>query len=151
MRTLNYSPLYQSGFGLSHAWNFFDLSFDNIDHSSYPAYNLTTGDDDSHTLTLAVTGFNTNEIEIIIENNSLKIIGSVKDQPVNLNYLHQGICKEPFKREFKLGEFAEVRDAQLSNGLLTLNIERNVPEKMRARSIPINHAPQIGKKTKSVK
>ena len=105
---------------------------------SYPPYDLVRIDDDNYTLTLAVAGFAKQEIDISVENNTLTVTGEViSDDTDDIEYLHKGIAMRKFTRTFALGEYMEVMDAEIVNGLLYVNIKREIPEEKKPKQITI--------------
>jgi molecular chaperone IbpA len=105
---------------------------------SYPPYDLIRIDDDSYMLKLAVAGFAKQEIDISVENNTLTVTGEViSDDTDDIEYLHKGIAMRKFTRTFALGEYMEVIDAEIVNGLLYVNIRREVPEEKKPKQITV--------------
>jgi molecular chaperone IbpA len=105
---------------------------------SYPPYDLIRIDDDSYMLKLAVAGFAKQEVDISVENNTLTVTGEViSDDTDDIEYLHKGIAMRKFTRTFALGEYMEVIDAEIVNGLLYVNIRREVPEEKKPKQIKI--------------
>jgi molecular chaperone IbpA len=105
---------------------------------SYPPYDLIRIDDDSYMLKLAVAGFAKQEINISVENNTLTVTGEVISEDVDdIEYLHKGIAMRKFTRTFALGEYMEVIDAEIVNGLLYVNIRREVPEDKKPKQITV--------------
>jgi molecular chaperone IbpA len=105
---------------------------------SYPPYDLIKIDDDSYMLKLAVAGFAKQEIGISVENNTLTVTGEViSDDVDDIEYLHKGIAMRKFTRTFALGEYMEVIDAEIVNGLLYVNIRREVPEEKKPKQITV--------------
>lgn len=105
--------------------------------SGYPPYNLERNGEDSYRLTLAVAGFTKDEITIVRERDVLTISGEKKDKTSDSCYLHRGIAMRDFSRSFLLGEYVEVKSATLDNGLLVINLAREIPEQYRAINIEI--------------
>jgi len=137
------SPLFKNAVGFDRLINDF---FDNPTFSSsggYPPYNvakLTTGDQVSYEIVLAVAGFKENDISITIEDDQLHIAGEspVLDHGDAYEYMHKGIAERKFTRSFKLAKNVEVKDANLTDGLLKIELEQIVPEEEKPRTIKIN-------------
>tara|TARA_B110000503_G_scaffold67717_1_gene105974 strand:- start:3354 stop:3731 length:378 start_codon:yes stop_codon:yes gene_type:complete len=110
--------------------------------TGYPPYNITKNKDDVYEITLAVAGFKKADIEIELEDGTLKITGTSnvldKDNAVEVEFLHKGIAERNFIRTFKLAEYVEVKDAKLEDGLLRVQLERNVPDAMKPQKIKIS-------------
>ncbi|NBJ13453.1 Hsp20 family protein [Microvirga arsenatis] len=134
---LDFSPLYRSTVG-------FDRLFDLIDQSarmeaapSWPPYNLEKLGDDHYRITMAVAGFSPDDIEITQEEHSLLVAGRKHPEQENGRFLHRGIATRAFKQTFNLADHVKVQEARLENGLLTVDLVREVPEEMKPRRIEI--------------
>lgn len=139
MNSVDLTPLYRSSIGYDGLGALIDSAFRGADHSaSYPPYNIEVLDDNHYAITLAVAGFDKGELDIHVENNVLTVRGQKGKEETERNYLHQGITNRAFERKFNLAEHVEVTDADLSNGLLTVSLVREIPEAMKPRSIAIN-------------
>lgn len=107
--------------------------------SNYPPYNVIKTGENTVTIEMAVAGFADGEVSISIENNVLIIQGSqLQNEPINYEYLHRGLSSRDFEQNFRLAEHVEVKDATIKNGILTILLEREVPEEKKPRSIAIN-------------
>ena len=122
----------------------FDRLFDLIETSAqrstvenYPPFNLDRVADDRYRITLAVAGFSRDEIEITAQQNLLLVAGRKDDKAPNANYLHVGIANRSFERRFELADFVIVEDARLQDGLLVVELVRQVPDAMKPKSIAI--------------
>lgn len=111
-------------------------------NDSYPPHNIVKIDDNHYLVELAVAGFDENELEISVQNGVLTVTGAKEDART---YVHKGISTRKFTRSWSLNEHVDVRSAALSNGLLVIELERNVPEAERPRKI------KIGQKAESKK
>ena len=135
------SPLYKMSVGFDRmAEQFFnDLSFVN-NGTGYPPYNISKTSDDIYEITLAVAGFKKGDIDISLEDGTLKIEGTsgVLDSDKEVEYLHKGIAERNFIRTFKLAEFVEVKDAKLEDGILKVTLFRNVPDALKPQKIKIS-------------
>jgi molecular chaperone IbpA len=132
----DFAPLWRSGVG-------FDRLFDVLDQAgkwepadNYPPYNIEKTGDDTYRITLAVAGFAPDELSITSQPNLLVVSGK-KAEDQGGSYLHQGIAGRAFERRFSLAEHVKVTAAHLENGLLTIELVREVPEQMKPRRIPI--------------
>jgi len=109
----------------------------------YPPYNIEKIGDDRYRVALAVAGFSDDELSITVEANQLVIMGQ-KANADETHILYRGIAQRPFVRRFSLADFVAVKDAKLTDGLLAIELERQVPEAMKPRHIPINgHTPSV--------
>lgn len=104
---------------------------------NYPPYNIEKLDEDSYRVSLAIAGFTESELSITVEANQLTICGK-KTETDEKAILYRGIAHRPFIRRFSLADFVVVKDAKLRNGLLTIELERQLPEAMKPRRIAIN-------------
>jgi molecular chaperone IbpA len=138
MRTaFDFSPLYRSTVG-------FDRLFDMLDQTArvetaahWPPYNVEKAGDDHYRITMAVAGFGSDEIEITQTENTLLISGQKQPEQENGQFLHRGIATRAFKQTFNLADYVKVTNAKLENGLLTVDLVREVPEEMKPRRIQI--------------
>jgi molecular chaperone IbpA len=107
---------------------------------SYPPYNIERMDKDQYRITMAVAGFTQDELSIQSEQQTLKVTGKKQADDKSRTYLHQGIAARNFERVFQLADHVKVTDAQLENGLLHIELAREVPEAMKPRQIPIGNS-----------
>ncbi|HAD10519.1 MAG TPA: hypothetical protein DCF62_13645 [Porticoccaceae bacterium] len=117
--------------------------------SSHPPYNLEQRDGDHYTLTIAAPGLDQDNLEINIEKNILSIEGRGSDKPEG-DFIHQGINCDGFVRRFQLGEHVNVSEATLKNGLLTIQLAREIPEAAKPKVIPISSASNEVKAAKTL-
>ncbi len=140
MTTFDFSPLYRSSIGFDRLASMIDAA-SRGDHaqSSYPPYNIERVDEDNYSITMAVAGFSAKDLEIESKSNQLTIKGKrLQDNPESTQYLHQGIAQRPFEHRFQLADFVIVQGAELENGLLKVNLHRELPEAMKTRTIAID-------------
>lgn len=108
---------------------------------NYPPHNVIKTGENTVIIEMAVAGFEEGEIHISTENNILTIHGQqFRNEPVNYEYLHRGLSSRDFTQNFRLAEHVEVKDATIKNGILTILLERDVPEEKKPRSIAINYS-----------
>ena len=138
MKSIDLTPFYRNSIGYDQIGSLIDQAFRSSDSSAaYPPYNIEAIDDYHYAITLAVAGFKRESLDITVEKGVLTIVGNKVSDSDNRRYLHQGIASRMFERHFNLAEHVEVTGADLSDGLLTVNLKRDVPEEMKPRSIPI--------------
>jgi molecular chaperone IbpA len=141
MTTLDFSPLYRSAIGFDHLPSLLDtISTNDRSTSTYPPYNIELIQDDEYRITMAVAGFIEEDINVEVENNTLTV-SSNKNEEKNEeenNYLHRGIAERNLQRKFKLADHIKVTGANLENGLLHIELEREIPEALKPRQITIN-------------
>lgn len=141
MQNLDFSPFYRSTVGYDRLFN----RLDNIvgqQTKTYPPYNIERLDDDSWRVTVAVSGFSQGDISIETKENNLTIKGGKSAEPESEDrtFLHRGIAERSFELRYQLGDYVEVVAANLENGLLNIDLKREVPEEKKARNIPIASA-----------
>lgn len=144
MRTsTDFSPLYRSFIGFDHLAGLIDKASRADKQSSYPPYNIELLAEDQYRITMAVAGFAEQNLEIESKDNTLIIIGTKTANTANSaekerKFLHQGIAERNFERKFQLGEHVKVIGAFMENGLLHVDLEREIPEALKPRKIAIN-------------
>lgn len=137
MRTFDLTPLYRSTVGFDRV---FDL-LDNVNKSEstgYPPYNIERLDENDYRITLAVAGFSEDELDLELKENTLTVTGLRGESDENRAFLYQGIAGRSFERRFQLAEHVQVAGASIVNGLLNIDLKREIPEAMKPRKIAIN-------------
>lgn len=139
MRHVDFSPLYRSTVGFDRLFTMLDsLGQPEQAAQSYPPYNIERTGENTYRITMAVAGFDESELSIEAREHALTIKGEKKDEAAEENqYLHRGIAKRAFERRFQLADHVEVRAASLKNGLLHIDLLREIPEAMKPRRIEI--------------
>ena len=138
MRTpYDFSSLSRSSIG-------FDRVFDLLENAArvqvldnWPPYNIEKADEDRYRITMAVAGFEPDEIEIVQKDSALFVAGRKQPKDETVQVLHQGISDRPFRQSFNLANYVTVTDAKLENGLLVIDLVREVPEEMKPRRIEV--------------
>ena len=138
MNKLDFAPLYRSTIGFDYVASLFDTTATKRNQQSYPPYNIQRLDENSYKITMAVAGFSEDEIDITAENDILIISAQKSFSEEEENYLYRGIAERDFRRQFKLDNYIKVTNAALENGLLQIALEREIPDAMKPRKIPIN-------------
>jgi molecular chaperone IbpA len=141
MTSFDFAPLYRSGIGFDRLASMLDsINTSDRTASGYPPYNIELVDDDNYRITMAVAGFSDDDITVEVENNTLSV-ASERDESKDessKNYLHRGIAERNFRRQFKLADHIKVTSAQMENGLLHIDLVREIPEAMKPRQIAVN-------------
>jgi molecular chaperone IbpA len=144
MRTLDLSPLFRASVGFDSLARVFDAAT-RVDDSTftYPPYNIAKAGqeksgEDTYRITFALAGFSENEIDIQVENNTLTVRGKVNQDKDATTYLHRGIAGRSFERKFELANHIQVTGARMENGLLHVDLKREIPEALKPRRIAIN-------------
>ncbi len=141
MARLDLSPLFRSSVGFDHLASMLD-SANRIEQPAYPPYNIERVSDDKYCISMAVAGFDSSELQIESERNTLKVSGVKESAEENREYLHRGIAARNFERKFQLADHVKVIGANLENGLLYIDLEREIPEAMKPRKIEISGGSQ---------
>jgi molecular chaperone IbpA len=136
MRTYDLSPLFRSTIGFDRLFNLVETA-QRAAEDNYPPYNIERIADDRYQITLAVAGFSPDEISITAEHNVVTVEGT-KVEKAEREFLYRGISTRQFKRQFSLADYVQVTDASFDNGLLKVELVREIPEAMKPRRIAIN-------------
>jgi molecular chaperone IbpA len=136
MTRIDLTPLYRNSVGFDRLGSLLDNAV-RADKPAYPPYDIEIRSENAYAITLAVAGFDESEIDIQVENGLLSIRGKKADETEERSYLYRGIANRSFERKFNLADYIEVSGAELNNGLLTVNLLKEIPEAMKPRSIEI--------------
>ncbi len=141
MRHFDLAPLYRSTIGFDRLASLID-SMAGLDGEStgYPPYNIERVDDNAYRITIALAGFDDEDLNVEVKENVLTIRGEKTTEKNEGEYLHHGIASRAFERKFQLADYVEVRSAELKNGLLHIDLVREVPEALKPRTIAINQS-----------
>ena len=139
MRNVDFTPLYRSTIGYDRMANLLD-SVTRLEQGqpTYPPYNIELLAEDKYRITMAVAGFSSEEVELVAENGKLAVTGKKAEEDKAKTYLHKGIASRSFERNFQLADHVKVANASLENGLLHIDLVREIPEAMKPRKIAIN-------------
>ena len=140
MRRFDYSPLMRATVGFDRMMNLLDSTAQIEDASpSYPPYNIEKLDEDKYRITMAVAGFTENDLDVTVHENRLVISGKLEksEETEEKTFLHRGIATRAFERRFELADHIQVSGARVENGLLHVDLVREVPESKRPRTIAI--------------
>jgi molecular chaperone IbpA len=137
MRTYDFSPLYRSTVGFDRLFDMLDQANRVESMTNFPPYNIERVSEDEYRITMAVAGFSADEIEMVHHENRLTFKGHKKEQE-EAHYLHRGIATRSFTQTFNVADHVKVTGARLDNGLLTVELKREVPEALRPRRIQIS-------------
>ncbi|MDE2335422.1 MAG: Hsp20 family protein [Rhodospirillales bacterium] len=134
MNTLNLSPLFRTAIGFDRLARMIDNPAADL---AYPPYNIEKTGEDSYAITMAVAGFGPEDIEVTVKENTLVVSGRAGQESAGGEILYRGIAGRAFERRFVLADHIVVDGAELTNGLLRLELKRVVPEALKPRRIPI--------------
>ncbi len=138
MTTFDFSPLYRTSVGFDRLASLLSAANRTEQGNGYPPYNIRTTSEDHYQITMAVAGFSENELDITTEQNRLVVTGNRPEESEEAGeYLHRGIATRSFERRFNLADHVKVVNASLANGLLHIDLERELPEAMKPRTIKI--------------
>jgi len=137
MTTFDFSPYFRSTIGFDRIANLLDLGGRLDEGQSYPPYNIEKTGEDSYRITMAVAGFAEDDLAIVARENTLMVSGKARQPDQNVEFLYRGIAGRAFERRFSLADYVKVAGATLRNGMLVIDLVREVPEAMKPRSIPI--------------
>ena len=144
MTTIDLSPLYRSSVGFDRMGSLLDSALRSEKSAAgYPPYDIEVRAENQYAITLAVAGFEQDELDIQVEKGVLRVRGKKAEDDTERSFLYQGIANRAFERKFNLADYIEVSGADLSNGLLTISLLKEIPETMKPKSIAINQAGNI--------
>lgn len=135
----DYAPLFRSSIGFDRVFNLLENAQRARSVSDWPPYDIVKTGDDSYRIAIAVAGFTRGDLDITFQSNLLTVTGKKQEVPTE-GYLHRGIASRPFEHRFELADHVRVDSADLSNGLLSIELVREIPEEMKPRKISIQSA-----------
>ena len=137
MRTIDLSPLYRSLVGFDRLADQLDAAARNEAASGYPPYNIERTGENEYRIEIAVAGFKPEELNVEVKENLLTVTGRKAANDEAKQYLHRGLAERNFERKFQLTDYLVVVDADLSNGLLSIALKRELPEALKPRTVEI--------------
>ncbi|MCK8045545.1 MULTISPECIES: Hsp20 family protein [Shewanella] len=140
MRNYDLTPLYRSAIGFDRLAQLAEHAASNKGNSGYPPYNIELINEHRYRITMAVAGFSMEELDITSEGDKLLVKGTKAEEKEERKYLYQGIAERGFERTFQLADYVTVIGANLENGLLNIDLKREIPEAMKPRKIEIGSA-----------
>ncbi|HEY8609648.1 MAG TPA: Hsp20 family protein [Noviherbaspirillum sp.] len=143
MRTYDFTPLYRSAIGFDRLAHLFDEALRSDAQPSYPPYNIELVGEDKYQITMAVAGFDRSELEIETERDQLKVVGRKQKEEGKRTFLHRGIAARDFEHRFQLADHVRVVGARLDNGLLNIELAREIPEALKPRKIEIGKTDNV--------
>jgi molecular chaperone IbpA len=141
MRQFDFAPLYRSTVGFDRLAQLLD-SVGGFESDGYPPYNIERLGDNEYRITMAVAGFSKDEFKIEVKEQTLVVSGDKKPESKDRVFLHRGIAARAFERRFQLADHVEVTGADFSDGLLHIDLVRNLPERMKPRTVSIGTGPK---------
>lgn len=137
MRNTDFSTLYRNAIGFDRLFNLMESNNTKNTSGGYPPYNIEKNDENHFRITMAVAGFAEENLDITQHENMLIVRGERKPEE-GKSYVYQGIAERDFERKFQLADYVKVLAAGMENGLLHIDLEREIPEAMQPRKIAIN-------------
>ena len=134
------APLFRNSVGFDRFSDLFETALRNDSSGGYPPYNVEKRGEDSYRIVVATAGFQQDDLDLQVAKGVLTVSGSKRESMSDegVTFLHQGIAQRAFKLSFRLDDHIEIKGANLSNGLLSIDLQRVVPEEAKAKRIPIN-------------
>lgn len=137
MRHFDFTPFQRSTIGFDRLFQLLDGAQGFDAEATYPPYNIERLSENDYRITMAVAGFTEPELKLEVKDTVLTVKGEKVADDKERHYLHRGIAARSFERRFQLADHVEVRSADMKDGLLNIELQRNVPERLKPRSIPI--------------
>lgn len=143
MNRIDLTPYRRSTVGFDRLFDLLESQARNSSGENYPPFNIERRDEDSYRITLAVAGFRNGDLDIVAQQNLLTVQGRKRDDQPEGEMLHVGIANRGFERRFELADFVRVANADLADGMLTIDLVREVPEAMKPKKIAIGGQPTL--------
>ena len=152
LNTNDFSPFFRSTVGFDRLMRMVESDFMRNSATSYPPYNIERMDENAYRISMAVAGFAMEDIDITVQDNSLSVQGTkpTTDEEKEKTYLHRGIAARQFEQRFQLADHIEVKEASLENGMLHIDLQREIPEHKKPRKISINYGESLFGKAKKL-
>ncbi|WP_421581008.1 Hsp20 family protein [Shinella sp. M31] len=142
MASYDYAPLFRSSVGFDRVFNLLENAQRARSISDWPPYDIVKTGDNAYRISIAVAGFAHGDLDITFQSNLLTVIGKRQETPAE-GYLHRGIAARPFEHRFELADHVRVEGADLNDGLLSIDLVREIPEEMKPRKISIETTPSL--------
>lgn len=147
MRNFDFTPLYRSTVGFDHFADLLDRTFTgNVSQDTYPPYNIEKTADDAYRISIAVAGFTEDDLNVETRENQLVITANRAGGEAKTSYLHRGIAQRGFEKRFQLADYVRATGAVVENGMLFVELVREMPEALKPRRIEIGSAKAISGK-----
>ena len=141
--SLDLNPFYRNSIGFNQLFDRITSNIDTASQQNYPPYNIIKHNDENYIIKIAAAGFQKPDVEITLENGTLTVTGKQikkvdgEDEANGIEYLHRGLSSRNFDRTFNLAEHVEVKSAEMNNGILSIHLEKIIPEAMKPKTIEI--------------
>lgn len=143
MNRMDLTPFRRSTVGFDRVFDLMERQARNAGGDNYPPFNIERRGDDDYRITLAVAGFRKGDLDIVAQQNLLVVTGKKRDELNDGEMLHVGIANRGFERRFELADYVRVENADLADGLLVIDLVREVPEAMKPKKILVNGATKL--------
>ena len=141
MRAYDFSPLFRYSVGFDRMQRLLDSALERSESApGYPPYNIESVGENAYRITMAVAGFGENDLDVTVKENQLTVTGRSDRNDEQVSYLHRGIATRAFERRFDLADHVKVTGANIANGMLTISLERQIPEEQKPRKIEIKRS-----------
>lgn len=140
MQTVTMTPLFRNSIGLDRFNDLFESAYGNAasgDGNTYPPYDIEKRSENDYRITMAVAGFKPDDLDVIVQDDELTVSARVQDRDEGIEYLHKGIARRAFQHKFSLTDYMKVEGANIADGLLQIDLAREVPESQKPRTIEI--------------
>jgi molecular chaperone IbpA len=148
MRTLNVDPFWRTSIGFDRLFDLMDESLRFEPEDNYPPCNIVRTGENTYRISLAVAGFKPEQVNVTVNQNMLIVSATADDKQDKGEYLYRGIAGRSFERRFNLADYVLVKEASIDDGLLQIELERELPEAMKPRRIEIQTGKAVGKADK---
>ncbi len=138
MSRLDFTPYRRTTVGFDHLFDLLESQVRNNSGDNYPPFNIERRSEDEYRITLAIAGFRAEDLDITAQQNLLTVAGRKRDEEATSEMLHVGIANRGFERRFELADYVRVESADLADGLLILDLVREVPDAMKPKKIAVN-------------
>ena len=144
MRNLDLTPFFRSSIGFDKLTELFESTMREDSNISYPPYNIEKIDESHYCISMAVAGFGEDDLTITQQKNLLTVTGKLAQKNSNqVQYLYKGIANRAFEHKFSLADYMKITKADLENGLLSIELHREIPEEVKPKQIEINKVKTI--------
>ena len=151
MRNVNLDPFWRTSIGFDRLFDLMNQSLRLEPEDDFPPCNIVRTGENDYRISLAVAGFTPEQINVTVDQNTLIVTGRMEEKREKSEYLHRGIAGRPFERRFNLAEYVQVKRASLNQGLLQIELTRELPEAMKPRRIAIQTGSAVaGDKVRSI-
>lgn len=137
MSRLDFTPYRRTTVGFDRLFDLLESQVRNNAGDNYPPFNIERSGEDNYRITLAVAGFRADDLDITVQQNLLIVAGKKREESHNSEMLHVGIANRSFERRFELADYVQVHNADLADGLLVIDLVREVPDSMKPKKIPL--------------